>query len=146
MKKIVKMIGIIIGSAILVLLIIGALFVNLSPEFGGNQTKEDKSRYEKSKNFKDGKFENLNKTTMTMSFGEIMTSLIDYAKGVPNSEPNFDLPVEKIDSLTWQQNDSTNRLVWFGHSSFLLKLDGKNILIDPMLGDVPAPHPWLERR
>lgn len=143
MKKLIKMIGIIIGSVILILLIIGILFVNLSSEFGGNHTDEDKVRYSKSEHFKEGKFENLSKANMDMSFGEIMTSLVDYVKGVPNSEPNFTLPVEKVDSLNWEQNDSTNRLVWFGHSSFLLKLDGKNILLDPMLGEVPAPHPWL---
>lgn len=143
MKKTLKMIGIIIGSAILILIIVGALFVNLSPEFGGNHSKEDKSRYSKSEHFKEGKFENLKKADMSMSFGATMNLLADYIKGTPNAVPSFELPVEKVDSLNWEQNDSTNRLVWFGHSSFLLKLDGKNILLDPMLGEVPAPHPWL---
>mgnify|MGYP002476009059 FL=1 len=137
------MIGIIIGSAVITLLVVGILFVNLSPEFGGKPTEADKTRYSKSKNFKDGKFENLNKANMDMSFKQTVTTMIDFIKGTPNARPSFNLPVEKVDSLNWEQNDSTNRLVWFGHSSFLLKLDGKNILLDPMLGEVPAPHPWL---
>lgn len=30
-----------------------------------------------------------------------------------------------------------------GHSSFFVKLNGLNILIDPMFGDAPAPHPMV---
>ena len=137
------MIGVTIGGFILLLIIVGVLFVNLSPEFGGKQKETDVERFSKSKNYKAGKFENLSSTNMDMSFSETMSTLVEYLKGTPNSKPDFELPVEKVDSLTWEQNDSTNRLIWFGHSSFLVKLDGKNILIDPMLGEVPAPHPWL---
>jgi len=143
MKKILKMIGLTVGGFILFLVIVGVIFIKLSPEFGGKHTKSDVERYSKSENFKAGKFENLRSTKMDMSFGETMGTLVDFIKGTPHAKPDFELPVERVDSLDWVQNDSTNRLVWFGHSSFLLKLDGKSILIDPMLGDVPAPHPWL---
>jgi hypothetical protein len=44
LKKIVKMIGIIIGSAVITLLVVGILFVNLSPEFSGKPTEADKTR------------------------------------------------------------------------------------------------------
>jgi L-ascorbate metabolism protein UlaG (beta-lactamase superfamily) len=142
-KKIIKMIGLTVGGFILLLVIVGALFVNLSPEFGGKHSKKDIERYSVSTNYKEGKFENIKAPNMDMSFSQTMGTLVDFIKGTANSEPDFELPVEKVDSLAWEQNDSTNRLFWFGHSSFLLKLEGKNILIDPMLGDVPAPHPWL---
>ncbi|MBL4710551.1 MAG: MBL fold metallo-hydrolase [Flavobacteriales bacterium] len=137
------MIGIIIGSIILLIILIAAIFMNLSPEFGGKHKETDIKRYQQSKHFKKGKFENLSETNMDMSFKETMATLVDYIKGVPNSKPDFELPVEKIDSTNWEQNDTTDRIFWFGHSAFLLKLDGKNILIDPMLGEVPAPHPLL---
>ena len=137
------MIGLTIGGIILSLVIVGALFVNLSSEFGGKHSKKDVERYSASNNFKDGKFENIKVANMDMSFSQTMGTLVDFIKGTPNSKPDFELPVEKVDSLSWEQNDSTDRLFWFGHSSFLLKLDGKNILLDPMLGEVPSPHPWL---
>lgn len=38
---------------------------------------------------------------------------------------------------------TVNSLIWFGHSAFLLHLDGKNILIDPMLGQHPSPSPLV---
>lgn len=131
---------------VLVLFIIGALFVNLNPEFGGSPSKEDIKKYELSGNYEKGKFMNLIPTSMDMDFGNMTGVLKKFIKGVPNSKPKFKIPVEKIDSLNLVQNDTLTKLIWFGHSTFLLQMDGKNILIDPMFGDVPAPHPWLGKK
>ncbi|MGS0527902.1 MBL fold metallo-hydrolase [Zobellia nedashkovskayae] len=62
---------------------------------------------------------------------------------VPNGRPKEDLKVIKLDSAHVTNYNSKTRLVWYGHSSFLLQMDGLNILLDPMFGMVPAPHPWL---
>ena len=35
------------------------------------------------------------------------------------------------------------KITWFGHSAIFLEMEGQNIFIDPMLGEVPAPHPLL---
>lgn len=52
--------------------------------------------------------------------------------------------VQMVDSLDIVNRPSEQcRLTWFGHSAFLLEMDGKKILLDPMFGDTPAPHPWL---
>ena len=119
------------------------IFINTSPQFGGDHTKKDIIRYQESGHYKDGKFTNLVPTSLDMSFKNIMAMIKDQIKGNPNKRPDFDLPVTSIDSLELEQNKSIDRLVWFGHSSFLLQLDNKNILIDPMLGNSPSPHPWL---
>ena len=42
--------------------------------------------------------------------------------------------------------DSVTQLTWFGHSAFLLEMDGKKILIDPMLGDVPSPVAFMANK
>lgn len=34
-------------------------------------------------------------------------------------------------------SDKRNKLVWLGHASFLLTLNGKNILFDPVFNDIP---------
>jgi len=80
---------------------------------------------------------------MDMSLGNLYTMTKEFITGVPNDRPSNELPVLKIDSTEIANFNKGNRLIWFGHSAFLLQLDQKNILIDPMLGDVPAPHPWL---
>jgi L-ascorbate metabolism protein UlaG (beta-lactamase superfamily) len=81
-----------------------------------------------------------------MNASKMMSTMLEFIKGVPNSRPDFDIPLQRIDSLAITEWDESASLVWFGHSAFLLKMDGKNILIDPMFGDVPAPHPWLGKK
>lgn len=120
-----------------------ALFINLSPQFGGEATPEQLQAYAKTGQFEDGVFKNIQPTSMDMSAGKMFGVMVDFINGVPNSRPDFNIPLEKIDSLTIVKNISRTKLIWFGHSAFLLQIDGKNILLDPMLGEVPAPHPWL---
>jgi L-ascorbate metabolism protein UlaG (beta-lactamase superfamily) len=142
-KKILKIMVIIIVSTIVSLGIIGVLFVTISPQFGASSSKEKIESYKKEGNFKDGKFVNQSVTNMDMSVSQMFGTLIDFIKGVPNREPNFEIPIHKVDSLTIAKNRDSTKLIWFGHSTFLLQMEVQNILIDPMFGDVPAPHPWL---
>lgn len=135
--------GIIILSIIVIILIIGVIFINTSPEFGGKSTPEDIERYEQSGHYKEGIFINEIPTSMDMGFTSMVGTMIDFIKGVPNGRPKVAPPIETIDSLSIVKNISRTRLIWFGHSAFLLQIDGKNILLDPMLGKVPAPHPLL---
>ena len=132
-------IGILMG----VVLITATLFINISPEFGGKATKEQKDFYSQSQNYKDGKFNNLGNVEMSMDFNKFVKSLVGYFNPSPKTKPSTDISVQKIDSLSIVHYKDSTRMVWFGHSTFLLQMNGKNILIDPMFGDVPAPHPML---
>ena len=38
---------------------------------------------------------------------------------------------------------SNVKVTWFGHSALLLEVNNRKIFLDPMLGKIPAPHPWL---
>lgn len=40
-------------------------------------------------------------------------------------------------------NRSIPTVIWLGHSTFLLQIDGINILTDPMLGDRASPFPFI---
>ena len=143
MKKIVKMIGWLIASVILILIIGIAVFVNISPEFGGSASKEQKVVYTKSDNFSEGKFVNKGNVNLDMSFSTLMKMIRQYMKSQPNTVPENAIPVSKLDSLSIAQNQIKTKMVWFGHSTFLLEIGKHNILIDPMFGDTPAPHPVL---
>lgn len=135
--------GLLLGGLLLILVIFVALFVNISPEFGGTPTKEQRLQYVKSENYEDGVFRNKGNVKMNMGFGDIVKSLRGYFSPQPNTTPEKGIAVEQIDSMAIANYKGSSRLVWFGHSSFLLQMEGKNLLIDPMFGPVPAPHPLL---
>ncbi|HEY9115699.1 MAG TPA: MBL fold metallo-hydrolase [Bacteroidales bacterium] len=137
------MTGIIIGSLLLLIVLAAVLFLNLSPEFGGTATREQKEFYTKSVNYEDGQFINLGNVKMSMGFGDMVSTLFKFFSPLPNTTPDSNLPVEKIDSVSIAEYIGPTRLFWFGHSTFLVQVNNKNILIDPMFGPVPAPHPML---
>ncbi len=132
-----------IGIIIAVLVLATVLFVNMSPQFGGKATEAQKARYTQSENYQEEKFVNTSDVSLDMSFKDMGKSLVAYFKPQANRAPSKDLPVKKIDSLNIAEYKGRTRLIWFGHSAFLLQIDHKTILIDPMFGKVPAPHPVL---
>ncbi|CAM1369304.1 Membrane protein [Tenacibaculum xiamenense] len=120
-----------------------ALFMNLSPQFGGKATETQLQEFGKSRNYKEGKFINLGNVKLEMSGGDMLKAIGGMFKSIPNTTPKQPVSIQKIDSVDIADYNSATRFIWFGHSAFLVQVNGKNILIDPMLGDVPAPHPWL---
>lgn len=143
-KKFLKMIGATIVGVILIVVLIGVVFVNTSPQFGGKPTKEQQQQYALLGHYKDGKFVNQITSVMDISIKDMPSLIYKQFKSAPERRPSVKFDVQKIDSLQIEQKpDSITRLTWFGHSAFLLEIAGKKILLDPMFGDVPAPHPWL---
>ncbi len=145
-KSILKAIKkIMIGLVMLLglLFILGILFVNLSPQFGGRVTKDQQAVYEKSKNYKDGIFINRDNVTMDMSLSDMLKAMKGMLSANKGSKPSKNIEVQKIDSIDIANYSDSTRFIWFGHSAFLVQMNNKNILIDPMFGDVPAPHPYL---
>lgn len=122
------------------------MFTTFSPQFGKDPSAEQKAKFEQLPHYQEGKFQNLIPTSLDMDFWKAVRMLPKIFKSNPDSKPDFMIPVMKVDSLELVQAYEPARLVWFGHSAFLLQLDGKNILLDPMFGEVPAPHPLLGRK
>jgi L-ascorbate metabolism protein UlaG (beta-lactamase superfamily) len=143
MKRFFIMVFSIIASIILLIALTGILFIKLSPQFGGETTATQQSEFLKSENYRDGKFVNKGDVNLDMSFGTVIKILKKYMSPSPNTIPHEDILVHQLDSLTIAKSHAEAKLFWFGHSTFLLEIGSKNILIDPMFGDVPAPHPML---
>ncbi len=139
LKKVLLGLGIVIG----VIFLISVIFLYTSPQFGGKASDEKKQSYTKSDNYTDGKFKNAGNISTEMSFKDMMKATAGMFKKIPNARPNHSLQVQKIDSVSIENYKGGARIIWFGHSTFLVQINEKNILIDPMLSDVPAPHPWL---
>ncbi len=120
------------------------LFVNFYPSFGGDVSKERKDSYSNSKQFKDGVFHNKRKLFSHSSFKKRWRIAYKFFfEKVENGRPKHDLPVKKVDSTQVADYKGAARLFWYGHSAFLLQIDDKNLLLDPMFGKVAAPHECL---
>ena len=119
------------------------LFVTLSPQFGASPSKAQFASYAKSAQFKDGKFHNIGGVESNIAFGDLFKVIKGYFVPQPHTVPDENISVEKIDSIRIADYVGDTRMFWFGHSTFLLQTQGKNILIDPMFGEVPAPNPML---
>ncbi|MBW7475520.1 MBL fold metallo-hydrolase [Paenibacillus oenotherae] len=119
------------------LCVIAALFIKLHPVFGGNANNEQKERYTKFNNYVNGKFVNGVPTKMDMSVSDYFSMSKEFISGAKDRNPAGKLPVPKID---WNKiKGEEDSLTWFGHSAFLLSLDNKKLLVDPMLGPVASP-------
>jgi len=121
-----------------------ALFLNLSPQFGKGPSKAQKLDYAKSGHYEKGKFNNDKPSLPGPWEFDYLKMIRESIRGAPNRQPQKNIDVEKIDSLGIVNHDAnTTQLTWFGHSAFLLEMDGKKILIDPMLGESPAPLAFI---
>ncbi|MBT3871542.1 MAG: hypothetical protein HOF75_02835, partial [Flavobacteriaceae bacterium] len=85
-------------SLITLLIIIGVLFINLSPQFGGVASKQQKEVFAKSKHYNDGKFVNNDGVKMEMSFKDSFKAMWTLFKSNSNTKPNKNIAVQKIDS------------------------------------------------
>jgi len=140
-KKILLYIGIGIAGILLLLLVVATLFINLSPQFGRSPSKAQIEQYQLTDNHNGKKFVNRVPAIMDIKVWPLLKK--QFAKA-PNRRPSRNIEVEKIDSLEIANYDGDlTRVTWFGHSAFLLEIDGKKILLDPMFGKVPSPHPLL---
>jgi len=64
-----------------------------------------------------------------------------------NTVPKGPLPeIRNPDLLAFQQSDETIKFIWLGHSTILLSIDNKVILIDPIFSDHAAPLPIAAKR
>ena len=141
--KVLKYIGLAILGLALILGLGTAIFMNTSPQFGGEVSESDQQEYEKLDHYSEGYFENLIPTSMEISFSQGIDILKQQMNGVENGEPDFKIPVIHPEVQQILDADSVTQLVWFGHSAFLLYIDGKSLLLDPMLGETPSPVSFM---
>ncbi len=132
MKKPHPLLLILLILILLILLIIGIglLFLNFYPSVGKAPDKEAQRSYEgKNAIFRDGAFEN-SKQFSLMS-GEA------YPRS-PRVKPERMIKAETPELINSPEAEDLS-FTWLGHSSFLLQMGGKNILVDPVLGKRSSP-------
>jgi L-ascorbate metabolism protein UlaG (beta-lactamase superfamily) len=98
--------------------------------FGKSPKGARLDRIKRSANYKDGSFQNLIQTPAIAEGTSYVGMMIDFlGKGV-DRQPLNSLPSVKTDLRKLTSEKPV--VIWFGHSSFLIKIDGKNILVDPV--------------
>ena len=106
-------------------------------QFGGSLDAAEKNKLSHSPNWRDGKFQNLETTTMDINLSTLPGLLKKQFSNSGNREPQQNIPILGLDHKNFQDNAA--QFVWYGHSVLLLKLDGKHILFDPMFGEDASP-------
>lgn len=110
-----------------------------SIQFGGKLTPQLKAQYEKSPNWREGSFQNLEHTELSMSPFKIPRIIYKQFTNRAEKAPKQPLPIAPLDVTTFLAPGDKAKFVWYGHSVVLMRMRGKTLLIDPMLGQNAAP-------
>lgn len=129
---------ILIFVTLLLILILSTFLFAQQDKFGAIPKGERLEKIKLSKNFRNGSFQNLNETPDLSEGATYFSVLTEFFFGKSKrSEPKTILPNQKIDLKSL--NPSENYLVWFGHSSYFIQIDGVKILVDPVFSGSASP-------
>ncbi|MCB8815908.1 MBL fold metallo-hydrolase [Desulfosporosinus shakirovi] len=128
-------------SLVIGILLAGFLFLKYHPVFGGKASKEKANALSQSENFARNKFINQIPTVMDTRIRTMVSMLRDLMKGNPKGKPKRAIPVEPLNSVIMP--DKYSKVTWFGHSTLLLEMDGKRLLLDPMFSKTLSPFSSL---
>ena len=116
---------------IVVLVSLTTILIMNQAQFGKAPSGERLKRIEHSTNFRNGQFQNLN---FTPTFAEDVSKFEMIRDGIfkisKRKAPSESLPSVKTN--LFDLDPQKDLLVWFGHSSYFMQLDGKKILVDPV--------------
>ncbi|MES2330449.1 MAG: MBL fold metallo-hydrolase [Bacteroidota bacterium] len=123
---------------ILIVFVIAVYLFMRQSSFGAMATGERMERIKRSPNYRDGSFQNQHLTpTMTegANFYKVMKEFI-FNKS-PRLTPSAPIPNRKTELHSL--SPGKNVLVWFGHSSYFIQIDGKKLLVDPVFSGNASP-------
>lgn len=125
---------------IIAVVVTATLLYMQQDKFGKSPGGERLEKMKQSPNFKNGKFQNLSKTP-TLAEGHSWFKVLyqAYIKNKPRQYPTYTIPSVKTDLLNLPADKDV--LVWFGHSSYFIQIDGKRILVDPVFSGNASPVP-----
>lgn len=104
---------------------------------GQNPAGEDLRQIRDSINYRDGAFQNLKPTEITLKEASFFKMLRDFINKPKSASPPISLPGIKTDLRSLNSEEPV--LIWFGHSSYLISYKGTTILVDPVLSGNASP-------
>ena len=111
-----------------------SLIVLSQPKFGRLPKGERLERMKETPTYYNGQFHNIEHKTQMASDKSRWRMMYEFLfEKRENNRP--DQPIEAIKTNLKALDINQNLIVWFGHSSYYIQLDGKRILIDPVFED-----------
>lgn len=135
-----KITGFLLAVILTFLVISSLIFLNVSPQPGGDSVMFD------SPNFEDGTFQNLEEFDDGNS--SWWGTLSEYMVSDPKRAPTTVLPTIEYQSI--ELNEGEISITWFGHSTILIETTNVTIITDPLFGEDntdplffgPSPFPY----
>jgi len=104
---------------------------------GKNPWGERLERIKRSPNYRDGIFHNESHTLVMEGIGNFFKIFLKFLNKPKDVKPPRPLPAIRTDLKNLP--DGKPVIVWFGHSSYLIKIGGKHILVDPVFSGYASP-------
>lgn len=90
-------------------------------------------------NYKKGRFVN----SIRAADPKILEVMVEWITGKGETKPKKPIPIIKQNKSFFSQLPSSGlRITWLGHSTTLVEIDGKRLLLDPVFSDRSSPFTW----
>ncbi|HZY81668.1 MAG TPA: MBL fold metallo-hydrolase, partial [Cyclobacteriaceae bacterium] len=134
-RKLLKTLKVVLGL-VLVLVVVTYFFMQ-QDSFGKLPSGTRAERIAQSPNFKNGTFQNRIETPALAPNTSYFSLFAKFFSSSPDKEPVRALPTQKTDLKSIPADKPT--IIWFGHSSYLISINGKKILADPVFSERASP-------
>ncbi|MDF0720422.1 MBL fold metallo-hydrolase [Kaistella sp. PBT33-4] len=136
---------IMISLLVITAALVAAAFIIINqPKFGKTPSGARLERIQKSPHYKNGRFDNLNKTPQLAedtSMPEVMFRFLFVKKDQLKPAQAFRMTKTELKSL----KPDENVFIWMGHSSYYMQIDGLKILVDPVLSGNASPFTFTTK-
>jgi len=120
------------------LIVISSWLFMQHPKFGKLPAGQRLAAIRQSPNYRNGQFQNLHHTPQ-LAEGVSMPTVMRkfFFSSNKGRKPPVIMPSKKTD--LHQLDPAANSIVWFGHSSYFIQVDGRRILVDPVFSGAASP-------
>lgn len=111
--------------------------------FGKNPSGKRLENIRTAPNYQNGEFRNIEDTQVMLKGVSMIKVMMDFISKPKSTLPSAPIPSIKND-LDFPANEKP-RLVWFGHSSYLVSSKGFTILVDPVFSGNASPFSFFAK-
>lgn len=115
--------------------------MSLLRSLGKNPQGKRLERILRSPNYRDKAFQNLSHTDQLSKDHSFLKMSKEFFNKSKTVEPSKDIPFIKTDLKNIDAGEPV--IVWFGHSSYFIRINGKNILVDPVFSGNASPFSFM---